>query len=321
MGKPANILNRRQFVGTGLAAALAARANDGDRMRYAMSGHEFRTTPPHPETGIKMTAQYGYHGLEPFQEDIAKYLSKPPSALKEVLDASGLSLCTVGSGGQYLDTTRVRATIDNNVERCRYVAAFGCQHLKVNLSRRVGDGVANLSGDDAKALAANLNEIGKRAMGETGVKFGFHPHCWTLVERQPELDRIMDLTDPRYVFLVLDTGHASLGGIDPVKALVTYYSRLAAVHLKDCEPKYSAGNGWKGPAPSEEEHKRVDLYKRLGTGGVDFPALFRVLRAKNYDGWVTLDFDAPRPGEGTVKEDMDAHRKYLVDTLHAALKS
>jgi inosose dehydratase len=185
----------------------------------------------------------------------------------------------------------------------------------------VGDGVANLSGDDAKALAANLNEIGKRAMGETGVKFGFHPHCWTLVERQPELDRIMDLTDPRYVFLVLDTGHASLGGIDPVKALVTYYSRLAAVHLKDCEPKYSAGNGWKGPAPSEEEHKRVDLYKRLGTGGVDFPALFRVLRAKNYDGWVTLDFDAPRPGEGTVKEDMDAHRKYLVDTLHAALKS
>jgi inosose dehydratase len=321
MGKPANILNRRQFFGTGLAAALAARANDGDKMRYAMSGHEFRTTPPHPETGIKMTAQYGYHGLEPFQEDIAKYLNKPPSALKEVLDASGLSLCTVGSGGQYLDTARVRATVDNNVERCRYVAAFGCQHLKVNLSRRVGDGVANLSDADAKALAANLNEIGKRAMGETGVKFGFHPHCWTLVERQPELDKIMDLTDPRYVFLVLDTGHASLGGIDPVKALVAYYSRLAAVHLKDCEPKYSAGNGWKGPAPSEEEHKRVDLYKRLGTGGVDFPALFRVLRAKNYDGWVTLDFDAPRPGEGTVKEDMDAHRKYLVDTLHATLKS
>jgi len=286
-----------------------------------MSGHEFRTTPPHPESGIKMTAQYGYHGLEPFQEDIAKYLDKPPSALKEVLDASGLSLCTVGSGGQYLDATRVRATVDNNVERCRYIASFGCRHLKVNLSRRVGDGVANLSDEDAKALAANMNEIGKRTMGETGVKFGFHPHCWTLVERQPELDKMMDLTDPRYVFLVLDTGHASLGGIDPVKALVTYYSRLASVHLKDCEPKYSAGNGWKGPAPSEEEHNRVNLYKRLGTGGVDFPAFFRVLRAKSYDGWVTLDFDAPRKGEGTVKEDMDAHRKYLLETLHATLKS
>ena len=70
-----------------------------DRMRYAMSGHEFRHTPPHPEAGIKMAARYGYHGLEPFQEDIAKYLEKPPAALKEVLDASGLALCTVGSGG------------------------------------------------------------------------------------------------------------------------------------------------------------------------------------------------------------------------------
>jgi inosose dehydratase len=316
------MLNRREFLATGLGAAVAAHAMPGDKMRYAMSGHEFRTTPPHPETGIKMTAEYGYHGLEPFQEDIAKYLSQPPAALKEVLDASGLALCTVGSGGTYLgDAAKVRATIDNNAARCRYISYFGCKHLKVNMSRRVGDGVANLSDSDAKTLAATLNEVGKRAMGESGIKFGFHPHCWTLIERQPELDKIMDLTDPKYVYLVLDTGHASLGGIDPVKALVTYYSRLASVHLKDCEPKYSAGNGWKGPAPSEEEHNRVNLYKRLGTGGVDFPAFFRVLRANNYDGWITLDFDAPRPGEGTVKQDMDAHKKYLLETLHATLKS
>jgi hypothetical protein len=36
---------------------------------------------------------------------------------------------------------------------------------------------------------------------------------------------------------------------------------------------------------------------------------------------VTLDFDAPRPGEGTVVEDMNRHKKYLVETLHATLKS
>jgi hypothetical protein len=44
------------------------------------------TTPPHPEAGIKMTARYGYHGIEPFQEDVAKYLDKPPEKLKEALD-------------------------------------------------------------------------------------------------------------------------------------------------------------------------------------------------------------------------------------------
>src|SRR5882762_10540880 len=103
------MVNRREFIGTGLAALVASRAFalPGDKMRYAMSGHEFRTTPPHPETGIKMAARYGYHGLEPFQEDVAKYLTQPPEALKKVLDASGLALCTIGSGGQYLDPARI----------------------------------------------------------------------------------------------------------------------------------------------------------------------------------------------------------------------
>jgi sugar phosphate isomerase/epimerase len=65
----------------------------------------------------------------------------------------------------------------------------------------------------------------------------------------------------------------------------------------------------------------VNLYKRLGSGGVDFPAFFSVLREKNYADWITLDFDAPRPGEGTVEQDMDAHRKYLLETLHVNLRS
>jgi len=289
-------------------------------MRFAMSGHQFRRTLPHPEEGIKMTARYGYDGLEPFQEDIAKYLGKPPEQLKNLLDASGLALATVGSGGQYLDPTRIPRTIEDNAERARYISYFGCKHLKINLSRRPGNGVENLSNENAKALARTLNEIGRRTM-DAGIKLAFHPHCWTLVERESELKAIMDLTDPRYVYLVLDTGHASLGGIDPVKCLRDYYPRVAAMHLKDCEPKYGTRNGWRGPAPSEEEHNRTNLYKRLGAGGVDFPAVFRILRERNYDGWVTLDFDAPRPGEGTVEQDMDSHKAYLVGTLGVKLKS
>ena len=313
------MLNRRELLISSVGV-VAAQAASGDKMRFAMSGHQFRRTLPHPEEGIKMTARYGYDGLEPFQEDIAKYLGKPPEQLKNLLDASGLALATVGSGGQYLDPTRIPRTIEDNAERARYISYFGCKHLKINLSRRPGNGVENLSNENAKALARTLNEIGRRTM-DAGIKLAFHPHCWTLVEREPELKAIMDLTDPRYVYLVLDTGHASLGGIDPVKCLRDYYPRVAAMHLKDCEPKYGTRNGWRGPAPSEEEHNRTNLYKRLGAGGVDFPAVFRILRERNYDGWVTLDFDAPRPGEGTVEQDMDSHKAYLVGTLGVKLKS
>jgi inosose dehydratase len=314
------MLTRREFLGAGLGAAVAARtyALPEDKMRYAMSGHQFRTTPPHPETGIKMAARYGYHGLEPFQDDMPQYLKQPPGEFKKLLDAAGLALCTIGSGGQYLDPARIQETIESNAARARYISHFGCQHLKVNLSGRVGAG--NLSTANGKTLAKNLNEVGKRT-AEAGIKLAFHPHAWTVVERQPELDMMMDMTDPTLVYLVLDTGHATLGGIDPVKCLRDYYSRIAAIHLKDAEAKYNTANGWKGPAPSEEEHKKVNLYKRLGAGGVDFPAFFRVLRERNYDGWVTLDFDAPRPGEGTVEQDMNSHKKYLLESLHANLRS
>jgi inosose dehydratase len=314
------MLTRREFLGAGLGAAVASRAFalPGDRMRYAMSGHQFRTTPPHPETGIKMAARYGYHGLEPFQDDMPQYLTRPPEEFKKLLDAEGLALCTIGSGGQYLDPARVPETMESNAARARYLAHFGCKHLKVNLSGRVG--AENLSLANAKMLARNLNEVGKRTAA-AGIKFAFHPHAWTLVERQPELDMVMEMTDPTLVYLVLDTGHATLGGIDPVRCLRDYYARIAAIHLKDAEAKYKTASGWKGPAPSEEEHKKVNLYKRLGAGGVDFPAFFRVLRERNYDGWVTMDFDAPRPGEGTVEQDMNAHKKYLLETLHGNLRS
>src|SRR5690242_1324624 len=100
------MLNRRDFLATGLGAAAAA-ARPADKMRFAMSAHEFVTTSPHPEAGIAMTARFGYHGFEPFEEDIAKYVDQPPEKLKEVLDAAGISLCTVGCGGQYLDSAKL----------------------------------------------------------------------------------------------------------------------------------------------------------------------------------------------------------------------
>ena len=62
------------------------------------------------------------------------------------------------------------------------------------------------------------------------------------------------------------------------------------------------------------------IYQRLGTGGVDFPALIQVLRERHYDGWISLDFNyVDMPPGVTIEQDMAAHRKYLVETLHASL--
>jgi sugar phosphate isomerase/epimerase len=88
-------------------------------------------------------------------------------------------------------------------------------------------------------------------------------------------------------------------GTDPIRFVNDWYPRIADVHLKDVIVKYSpAKSGWKGPAPSKEVHARDNLYKQFGTGGIDFVGFLGALSKEGYDGWVSLDFDPPRPGEG-----------------------
>ena len=49
--------------------------------------------------------------------------------------------------------------------------------------------------------------------------------------------------------------------------------------------------------------------------------LLRVLRERNYAGWISLDFNYVDMTPGvTIEQDMAAHREYLVETLHASLK-
>jgi hypothetical protein len=46
-----------------------------------------------------------------------------------------------------------------------------------------------------------------------------------------------------------------------------------------------------------------------------------VLRERNYGGWISLDFNyADMLPDTTFEQDMAAHRKYLVDTLHVSFK-
>jgi inosose dehydratase len=326
------MLSRREFIqaGVGVGVAATAFARPGDKFRWAMSSHMFTPLKPHPESGIKMAARFGFHGIEPWANEIQHYLKQPPEVFKKVLDESGISISSVASSGEYFDTNKLQATLDSHGANARFGAYFGIKALKANMGRRVGP--EDLSLANAKILAKNLNEIGKRTI-EHGVKFAVHPHAWTMVERKGEIETILDLTDPKLVFLTLDTCHASVGGVDSAKFLREHYSRVAHLHFKDTLPVWNAGKGWKGPAPSKEEEKRMaqqlglpvgpdPIYQRLGTGGVDFPAVIAVLRERNNDGWISLDFNAVDMAPGvTIEQDMAAHKKYLVETLHATMTS
>lgn len=326
------MLTRRAFIGAavGLAAAPNVFALSGDNFRWAINTNMFTPVKPHPEAGFRMAARFGFHGVEPWANQMQSYLAQPPEVFKRLLDEAGIGISSIASGGEYFDTSRLQATLDSHGANARFGSYFGIKALKANLNARLGP--ENLRPADARILARNLNEVGKRTL-EHGVKFAFHPHAWTIVERKAEVEMILDMTDPRLVFLTLDTCHASVGGIEPATFVRDHFARIAHLHFKDTLPAWSAEKGWRGPAPTQEEEIRIArklgvwpgrhaIYQSFGAGGVDFRALMRVLRERNYDGWISLDFNAADLPPGvSVEQEITAHRKYLIETLQATLRS
>jgi sugar phosphate isomerase/epimerase len=302
--------NRREFLAAGLGASLAP---PPPAIRFATSGFIWQQNI---EEGIKTTARYGFHGIEPFRQHVVKYLDKPLE-LKKQLEAAGISLVTCSNGGgmtvDFVDPARRAETVEHHVKLARdFIVHFACKHFKINLGRRPAAGTSD---DQLKHMAEGLNELG-RQVAKLGLKLAPHPHIWSPLERESELRRVMELTDPKLVWLVTDSAHLTLGGMNPLQIMRDYYTRIAAVHFKDTEAKY---RGYTGPTPTQEEHKKVNLYKNLGAGGVDFPGILRLLREKQYQGWITLDLDPPRPGEGTIDEQLTVNKKYLGEKLRVKL--
>ena len=291
---------------TGSLAALSAPS----KIRLATSGFIWQNDI---ETGIRDTARFGFRGIEPFRQHLMKYLGRPGD-LKRQLDAAGVALVTCSNGGagmstNFIDKAEASRSIDDHETFARdFIAHFGAKHFKINCGRRPPTPVSD---EQLKNIAECFNQLGRR-IARYGLKLAPHPHIWSPVERESEVRRVMELTDPKYVGMVADTAHLTLGGMDPLQIIRDFYPRVTAVHFKDTDARY---RGFRGPTPTQEEHRKVNLYKNIGAGGVDFPRIMQLLETRGFDGWITLDLDPPRPGDGTIDENLEINRKYLVNRL------
>lgn len=142
--------------------------------------------------------------------------------------------------------------------------------------------------DDAgwQALAAGLNAAGQIA-DEYGLKLTYHHHGGTVIESAEEIDRLLELTDPRYVHLLYDTGHAYYGGADPLELLRKHYDRIAYIHLKDVRQNVLS-------LAQEEKSDFAGCIRRgvftvPGDGCIDFGPIIAELTARGYDGWAMLE--------------------------------
>ncbi|MBF4302840.1 TIM barrel protein, partial [Vibrio anguillarum] len=65
-----------------------------------------------------------------------------------------------------------------------------------------------------------------------GVQIAYHHHMGTVIETAQDIDNLMKNTGPE-VGLLLDTGHLTFAGEDPVKVAQCWAERINHVHCKD----------------------------------------------------------------------------------------
>jgi inosose dehydratase len=290
--------------------------SDG-RPHFAVGSALFGVFVPIDEQQVKLVSELGFPGLELYGESYQAWADRKPD-LKALLDHHGITLITISNKGSvngrpvdFISPDLKQETIDDHLAWVQQNHTyFGCKHFKINMGRRAPGGTSD---DDLKVLADSLNTLGKATL-ELDVRLSPHPHIWGPIERAEEIHRLMELTDPQYVYLLPDTAHLNLGGGDPLGLMRQYYDRIYAIHWKDTKAEY---RGFTGPTPTREEHNQAILYKDLGTGGVDIPGIWKLLLERGYNGWVTLDLDPPRPneGEGTYADKLRINHRFLIETL------
>ena len=87
-----------------------------------------------------------------------------------------------------------------------------------------------------KTFAEGANSIARAVREATGLETVFHHHCAGYVETPDEIERFLELTDPKAIGLVFDTGHYVFGSgdCDVAAGLNRFRHRIRYVHLKDC---------------------------------------------------------------------------------------
>jgi inosose dehydratase len=165
-----------------------------------------------------------------------------------------------------------------------------------------------LSDTEWKYFAEGAQKVAQAVRNETGLRTVFHHHCAGFTETPAEIDRLMSLTDPELLGLVLDMGHYRFGGGDPLAALQKYTGRIWHVHFKDMQPKVAAQSrqeGW-----DYFTSVRNGIFCELGQGEVDFPAIKAELDKQGYDDWIVVEQDV-LPGMGSPKDSARRNREYL----------
>jgi len=243
-----------------------------------------------------------------------------PSELRRELGKRSLSMVGAFVPVFLKDGTKHKAGAEIAVKTARLMADAGYPDAFIVLADENGSIKERTSnaGRVTPSMGLNRNEwrifaegadlVAREVKTKTGLRTVFHHHCAGYVETPEEIEKLLSLTDPALVGLVLDMGHYMFGGGNPLEALKKHKDRIWHIHFKDCHPDVAAKSrkeGW-------DYFKSVasGVFCELGKGSVDFKAIVKELKAQKYSGWIVVEQDV-LPGMGNPKVCAQRNREFI----------
>jgi len=227
------------------------------------------------------------------------YLPTDPGELHEFLDGFGLSIVGGFVPALLYRPDRIDAELDYVTRAARQLASTGSAVLVLGpSSHHAGyDTSVEMTDDEWATFLANLGRL-DAIVGDAGLRTALHPHWGMAIETGRQIDRLLDASS---VGLCLDTGHAYLGGADPVAIARSAPDRVLHVHLKDVDP--AKADAVRSGATPFRQSVIDGLFVPLGEGAVDIAGVIDALEDAGYRGWYVLEQDVslktdPAPGEG-----------------------
>ncbi|MDX1981841.1 MAG: sugar phosphate isomerase/epimerase [Bryobacteraceae bacterium] len=300
-------MTRREFASLAAAASLAPAATS--RYTVGITTNTRGGWESDVFLSFREAREVGYRYVESFIHYFVDYWDKPEE-LKKKIDAIGVKFTTISNGGpletHFEDPARHQNLFADHMKLGRFIKNFGCRHLKINLGPRRPDGTTQ---EDLKHMARACEEVGRQLKG-IGIRLAIHAHMWNQFENRKEIDYMMEHCTPENVGFVLDTGHITMAGIDPVELTRTLGHRIVEFHLKDTAPENRGG--------AKSRLERPDMMKNppffpLGKGGVDFPGIKAHLDKIGWRGFLTVELDSS-PFQ-PPKESARTSFHYIRDTL------
>ena len=265
------------------------------------------------EQCIDEMAAAGFAGSE-----IGNKYPMDPDVLKPALEQRGLQISSAWFSTFFSEEGRGGETVDKYAEHMNFLKVMGarvvnvceCGHCVQMGSGHVFDRPV-FSDKQWQQVAQGLNLIGEIAL-ENDMINAYHYHMGTMVQNLEETDRLMELTDPGLVHLLLDTGHAHYAGDDPLSIVQKYGPRIRNVHLKDIRQEIldMVHSG----KMSFLDSVKAGVFTVPGDGCIDFSPIFKALAEKGYQGWFVVEAEQD-PDKANPQEYAKMARNFIRENI------